>query len=90
MEIIAVIIAGIVISLLGKWWLPPVGRDDIGVVTTVVCGVVGVVVGWYAAVGLGIATGGADFARWTLAIVVGSVSAAAVATLTGRSLAGRL
>ena len=59
---------GIVISLLGKWWLGPDGRDDFGVVTTLVCGVAGVLVGWYAA---------ADHSEFA-------------ATLTGRSLAGRL
>jgi hypothetical protein len=90
MEIITVIGAGIVISLLGEWWLGPDGRDDFGVVTTLVCGVVGVLVGWYAAAGLAIATGGVDVSRWIVAILVGSVFAAIAATLTGRSLAGRL
>jgi hypothetical protein len=85
MEIVTVIIAGIIISLLGKWWLTPSGRDDIGLVTTAVCGVAGVLVGWYAAAGLDV-----ELVRWAIAILVGSVLAAIVATLTGRSLAGRL
>jgi uncharacterized membrane protein YeaQ/YmgE (transglycosylase-associated protein family) len=89
MEILTLIIAGIVISLLVKWWAPG-GRDDFGLVTTVVCGVVGALVGWYAAAELAAATGGAELVRWALAILVGSVFAAIVATLTGRSLSGRL
>jgi hypothetical protein len=90
MEIITVIGAGIVISLLGRWWLAPGVRDDFGVVTTLVCGVAGVLVGWYAAAGLAMATGGVELVRWAVAILVGSVFAAIVATLTGRSRSGRL
>jgi uncharacterized membrane protein YeaQ/YmgE (transglycosylase-associated protein family) len=90
MEIIGVIIAGIVLGSLAKWWLAPGGRDDIGVVTTVACGVLGVLIGWYAAAGPGIAIGGVEVVRWTIAILLGSVFAAIMATLTGRSLAGRL
>jgi hypothetical protein len=89
MEIIGVITAGIVIGLIAKLWFAPGGRDDIGLVTTAVCGGVGVVVGWYAAVGLGIAMG-VELVRWTIAILVGSGFAAIIAILSGRSLAGRL
>jgi uncharacterized membrane protein YeaQ/YmgE (transglycosylase-associated protein family) len=90
METIGVISAGIVVGSVAKWWLAPGGRDDIGVVTTVVCGVLGALIGWYAAAGLGIAIGGVDVIRWTIAILLGSVFAAIMATLTGQSLAGRL
>jgi uncharacterized membrane protein YeaQ/YmgE (transglycosylase-associated protein family) len=89
MEIIGVIIAGIVISLLGKAVVGPGGRDDIGVVTTAVCGVVGVLMGWYAAAGLG-AAGDAEVVRWAIAILVGSAFAAVAAIVTGRSMPGRL
>jgi hypothetical protein len=90
MEIIGLIIAGIGISLLGKRWLAPAGRDDIGTVTTAVCGVAGVLVGWYAAAGTGIATGGDELARLTVSILLGSALAALAAIVTGRSMAGRL
>lgn len=89
MDIITVIIAGLVISLLVKWWAPG-GRDDFGLVTTAVCSVVGALVGWYAVAGAVAAGGVDDLARWTIAILVGSVFAGVVATLTGRSLSGRL
>jgi hypothetical protein len=90
MEVIGVIIAGIVVSLLGKWWLGPHGRDDLGMVTTAVCGVGGVLVGWYAAAELGITMGHGEAARWAVALLVGSAFAAIMAMLTGRSLASRL
>lgn len=89
MDIIGLIIAGIVISVLGKALVGPGGRDDIGVVTTAVCGVLGVLVGWYAAAGLG-TTGDLEAVRWAMAILVGSALAAVAALVTGRSLSGRL
>jgi uncharacterized membrane protein YeaQ/YmgE (transglycosylase-associated protein family) len=89
MEIVSLIIAGIVISLLGKVVVGPGVRDDFGLVMTAMCGVVGVLVGWYAAAGMGTA-GDLALLRWTIAILVGSVFAAIAAVVTGRSLSGRL
>ncbi|MGH3482363.1 MAG: GlsB/YeaQ/YmgE family stress response membrane protein [Nocardioidaceae bacterium] len=89
MEIVGLIIAGIVISLLGKVVIGPSVRDDIGLVTTAVCGVIGVLVGWYAVAGMG-TTGDVEVVRWTIAILVGMVLAAIAALVTGRSLSGRL
>ena len=89
MEIVSLTIAGIVISLLGKMLIGPGVRDDFGLVMTAVCGVVGVLVGWYAAAGMG-AAGDLAVLRWTVAILVGSILAAIAAVVTGRSLSGRL
>ena len=89
MEIVGLILMGIVISLLGKAVIGPGDRDDFGLVTTAVCGVVGVLVGWYAAVGVETA-GVVELVRWTIAILFGSVFAAIAAVITGRSLSGRL
>ena len=89
MEIVGLIILGIVISLLGKAVIGPGGRDYIGWATTAVCGVLGVVVGWLVAAGLGTA-GGIELVRGTIAILFGSVLAAIAAVVTRRSISGRL
>lgn len=84
MEIIGVIIAGIIIGLLGKW-VAPGSRDNIGFLLTVLCGIVGVIVGWFVAAGLGVATtAGVDWIRWIISIAFAAVFVAIAATLTGR------
>jgi hypothetical protein len=89
MDIVGLIAMGIGISLLGKAVIGPGGRDDIGLVTTAVCGIVGVLVGWYATAGLGTASA-VEVVRLVLACLLGSVFAALAAVVTGRSLSGRL
>ena len=89
MEIIGVIIAGVALGLLGKWWLGPDRRDDLGLVTTVGCGVLGALVG-YAVAGMGSGPADVEPIRWVIAILVGSIFVAVMAFVTGRSLAGRL
>jgi len=46
MEIIGVIVAGIIIGLLGKF-VAPSSRDNIPLWLTILCGVGGVIIGWY-------------------------------------------
>ena len=46
MEIIGVIVAGIIIGLLGKF-VAPSTRDNIPIWLTILCGVGGVIIGWY-------------------------------------------
>ena len=46
MEIIGVIVAGIIIGLLGKF-VAPGDKDNIPIWLTIVCGIGGVVIGWY-------------------------------------------
>ena len=46
MEIIGVIIAGIVIGLLGKF-VAPGDKDNIPLWLTILCGIGGVILGWY-------------------------------------------
>ena len=87
MEIIGVIIAGIIIGLLGKL-VAPSGRDNVGFVVTVLCGIAGVIVGWYVATALGVAsTAGVDWARWLISIVVAAVFVVVATALTGRTSA---
>jgi len=84
MEIIGVIVAGIIIGILGKW-VAPGDRDKIPFWLTILCGIAGVIVGWYIAVGLGVeATDGVDWIRWIVSIVVAAVFVMAAATITGR------
>jgi uncharacterized membrane protein YeaQ/YmgE (transglycosylase-associated protein family) len=84
MEIIGVIVAGIIIGLLGKW-VAPGDRDKIPFWLTILCGIAGVIVGWYIAAGLGVeATSGVDWIRWIVSILVAAVFVMAAATITGR------
>ena len=85
MEIIGVLIAGIVIGLLGKF-VAPGDKDNIPLWLTIVCGIGGVLIGWYiyAAFGGG-ATAGIDWIRWIVAIVVAAVLVIIASTVTGRN-----
>jgi uncharacterized membrane protein YeaQ/YmgE (transglycosylase-associated protein family) len=69
-SIIGVIIAGIIIGILGKW-LAPSNRDNIPLWLTIICGIAGVLVGYWLAGVLGVsATGGVDWIRWVISLVV--------------------
>ena len=73
MEIIGVIVAGIIIGLLGKF-VAPGNRDNIPIWLTIICGIGGVLIGWfiYTAFG-GNGSPGIDWVRWIIAIVVAAV-----------------
>jgi uncharacterized membrane protein YeaQ/YmgE (transglycosylase-associated protein family) len=82
-EIIGVIIAGIVIGLLGKW-LAPGTRDNIPLWLTIVCGIGGVLIGYYVAAALGVAaTPGIDWVRWIISVLVAAVLVMIAASVTG-------
>jgi uncharacterized membrane protein YeaQ/YmgE (transglycosylase-associated protein family) len=87
MEIIGVIVAGIVIGLLGKF-VAPGNRDNIPIWLTILCGIGGVLIGWfiYTAFG-GNGSPGIDWVRWIIAIVVAAVLVMIAAGITGRSRA---
>jgi uncharacterized membrane protein YeaQ/YmgE (transglycosylase-associated protein family) len=83
-DIIGVIIAGIIIGLLGKFFAPG-DRDNIPFWLTIVCGVGGVLIGYYLAAALGVeATRGIDWIRWIISIVVAAVLVMVAASVTGR------
>ncbi|MEU4394697.1 GlsB/YeaQ/YmgE family stress response membrane protein [Kribbella sp. NPDC023855] len=85
MEIIGVIVAGIIIGLLGKF-VAPGDRDNIPIWLTVLCGIGGVLIGYYLAAALGVeATKGIDWVRWIISIVVAAVLVVVAAMVTGRS-----
>ena len=89
MEIIGVIIAGIIIGLLGKF-VAPGDKDNIPIWLTIVCGIAGVVVGWfiYAAFG-GNGSNGIDWVRWIVAVIVAAVFVMVASSLTGRNTGRR-
>ena len=85
MDIIGVIIAGIIIGLLGKF-VAPGDKDNIPIWLTILCGIGGVLLGWYvyAAFGGG-TTEGVDWVRWLVAILVAAVLVVIASTVTGRN-----
>jgi len=90
MEIIGVLIAGIIIGLLGKF-VAPGDKDNIPIWLTILCGVGGVLIGWfiYTAFG-GDGSRGIDWIRWLVAIAVAAVLVVVASTVTGRSRARRV
>jgi len=89
MEIIGVIVAGIIIGLLGKF-VAPSSRDNIPLWLTILCGIGGVILGWYLYTALGgNGSPGIDWVRWLIAIAVAAVLVVIAATLTARTKAGR-
>ena len=85
MEIIGVIVAGIIIGLLGKF-IAPGDRDNIPLWLTIICGIAGVLIGWfvYTAFG-GDGSPGIDWVRWIIAIAVAAVLVMIASALTARS-----
>jgi uncharacterized membrane protein YeaQ/YmgE (transglycosylase-associated protein family) len=89
-EIIGVIVAGIIIGLLGKFFAPG-NRDNIPLWLTVLCGIGGVLIGYYVAAALGVeATKGIDWIRWIISIIVAAILVMIAATVTGRSTSRRI
>ncbi|MDP9418229.1 MAG: GlsB/YeaQ/YmgE family stress response membrane protein [Actinomycetota bacterium] len=84
MEILGILIAGLIIGLLGKF-VAPGDRDNIPLWLTVLCGIGGVLLGYYLSAALGVrATPGIDWMRWVISIIVAAVLVVLAATLTGR------
>ena len=84
MEVLGVIVAGIIIGLLGKL-VAPGDRDSIPLWLTVLCGVAGVLAGYYIAAALGVEeTKGIDWIRWIISIAVAAVAVVVAASLYAR------
>jgi uncharacterized membrane protein YeaQ/YmgE (transglycosylase-associated protein family) len=89
MEIIGLIVAGIIIGLLGKF-VAPGARDNTPLWLTVLCGIGGVLLGYYVSGALGVAaTPGIDWARWIISIILAAVLVVAASTITGRNTGSR-
>jgi uncharacterized membrane protein YeaQ/YmgE (transglycosylase-associated protein family) len=85
MEIIGVIVAGIIIGLLGKL-VAPGDKDNIPIWLTILCGIGGVVLGWYIYAAFdGGKTDGVDWVRWIVAIAVAAVLVVIASTVTGKN-----
>ncbi len=85
MEIIGLIIAGLIIGLLGKF-VAPGAKDNTPLWLTLLCGIGGVLIGYYLSGALGVAaTPGIDWMRWIISIIVAAVLVVAASTLTGRN-----
>ncbi len=89
MEIVILIIAGIIIGLLGKF-LAPGDKDNIPIWLTIICGIAGVLLGYYIAGALGVnSTDGIDWLRWIISIIVAAILVMIASTVTGRNAGGR-
>ena len=90
MDIIFVIIVGALIGLLGKF-VAPGDKDNIPIWLTILCGIGGVVLGWfvYQAFG-GNGSAGVDWVRWFVAIAVAAVLVVIASTVTGRNSGDRV
>ena len=85
MEIIGLLVAGLIIGLLGKL-VAPGDKDNTPLWLTLLCGIGGVLIGYYVAGALGVdSTDGVDWIRWIISIVLAAVLVVAASTLTGRN-----
>lgn len=85
MEIIGLIIAGLIIGLLGKF-VAPSARDNTPLWLTLLCGIGGVLLGYWVSGLLGVeSTDGIDWIRWIISIVLAAVLVVAASTITGRN-----
>ncbi|CAN5157381.1 transglycosylase [soil metagenome] len=84
-EILILIVVGAIIGLLGKF-VAPGDKDNIPIWLTLLCGIGGVLLGSvvYGAFG-GDGSGGVDWVRWIVAILVAAVLVVIASTVTGRN-----
>lgn len=83
MTIVGTIIFGAVIGALARLVLP--GRQNINLLMTVVIGVIGALIGyWLWGLMGGGDTGGIDWIRWFISIIVAAVLVVAYGSITGR------
>jgi uncharacterized membrane protein YeaQ/YmgE (transglycosylase-associated protein family) len=84
-SIIVLIVMGIIIGLLGKF-VAPGDRDNIPIWLTILCGIGGVLIGWYVYTAFGgDGSSGIDWVRWIVAVVVAAVLVMIASAVTGRS-----
>jgi uncharacterized membrane protein YeaQ/YmgE (transglycosylase-associated protein family) len=85
MEIIGLIVAGLIIGLLGKF-VAPGARDNTPLWLTLLCGIGGVLIGYYVSGALGVEeTEGIDWIRWIISIILAAILVVAASTITGRN-----
>ena len=85
MSIIGIIIAGVIIGLLGKF-VAPGDKDNIPIWLTVICGIGGVLLGyWIYSLFGGDGSRGVDWVRWFVAILTAAVLVVIASTVTSRN-----
>lgn len=85
MQIIVLIVIGAIIGLLGKF-VAPGDKDNIPIWLTVICGIGGVLIGFYIAGLLGVEdTSGIDWIKWIVSIGVAAVLVVIASSVTGRN-----
>lgn len=83
MTFVGLIIAGIIIGALGRLLLP--GQQKIGFLATMAVGIVGTLIGYGIAAGLGVNdTKGIDWIRWIISIAVSALLVSLLVKFTGR------
>jgi uncharacterized membrane protein YeaQ/YmgE (transglycosylase-associated protein family) len=83
--IVWLLIVGLIIGLLGKF-VAPSSRDNTPIWLTLLCGIGGVLLGYYVSGALGVAqTNGVDWIRWIISIAIAAVLVMLASSLTGRS-----
>ncbi len=83
MSIIGSIIAGIIVGVLARLVLP--GKQNISVLITIVLGILGALIGWWLAGLIGVQeTGGIDWIRWLISVIVAAVLIVIYGSLTGK------
>ena len=87
-SIITAILIGIVVGVLGRLVVP--GKQPIGMLVTILVGIVSAFIGTWLAVQLGIptATNGIDWLELLVQVIVAALGVALVASLMGRRRTG--
>ncbi|MET8082394.1 GlsB/YeaQ/YmgE family stress response membrane protein [Streptomyces griseoincarnatus] len=81
--VISAIVIGIVIGVLGRLVVP--GRQHIGVLWTILIGIVAAFIGTGIAAGLGVAdTDGVDWVEWLIQVAVAALGVAALSKVKVR------
>lgn len=85
-SLLFLLLGGIIIGLLGKFFAPG-NRDNIPLWLTIVCGIAGVLLGnlLYTALGGSCATNGIDWLRHFVQIITAVVLVVVASTVTGRN-----
>lgn len=84
-SIIATLVGGLIIGLLGKF-VAPGNKDNIPLWLVVICGIGGSLIGYmiYSAFG-GDESNGIDWTRWVVSILVAAGLVTVAATITGKT-----
>lgn len=90
-DIIVLLIVGAIIGLLGKL-VAPGDKDNIPIWLTILCGVGGVLLGYwiYSELFGGDGSRGIDWTRWFVAVLVSAVLVVIASTVTGRNTRHRV